>query len=405
MLGLGQLPLLRRFRTTHVSDRERLFETILQTGQELVWECDAAGVVTFVSPNVASYAGYTAEEVVDKPITRFIHPSRLAAFRDRLAAIQAGTAEGWWHEQERWVAKDGTEICLDTTSMLRRDESGAFVGFSGTSRYPDVNLLARQRAELVRTRVLRLLMRQSLTIVFQPIVSLDSGEVIGAEALSRFPTDEHEQSPDRWFADAAEVGLGTELELLAVRLALAAAPGSIPETAYLSVNVSPSTVTSPDFVATLAAAGFPLDRLVVEITEHVSVQDYETFVRPVARLRELGVRIAVDDAGAGYASFRHILRLAPDSIKLDRAVIADMDADPARRALAAAVVMFALEVGSEVIAEGVETVGELATAQLLGIDAAQGYLFARPAADHNTWPAMDDAWFRAGSDGLATGTV
>ena len=99
----------------------------------------------------------------------------------------------------------------------------------------------------------------------------------------------------------------------------------------------------------------------------------------------MGVRLAVDDAGAGFASFRHILRLCPEYIKLDRTLIENIAEDPARRALAAAVVLFALEMGSAVVAEGVETLAELRTAQTLGIDAAQGFLLGRPTDDWNTW--------------------
>ena len=128
-----------------------------------------------------------------------------------------------------------------------------------------------------------------------------------------------------------------------------------------------------------------LHRIVVELTEHASIEEYGAVLAAVADLRERGVRLAVDDAGAGYASFRHILRLAPEIIKLDRSLICGLHDDAALRALAAAVVMFALDMGSTVTAEGVETPEELRCAQGLGIHAAQGYLFGKPVADWSTW--------------------
>jgi EAL domain-containing protein (putative c-di-GMP-specific phosphodiesterase class I) len=186
------------------------------------------------------------------------------------------------------------------------------------------------------------------------------------------------------FAQAAEVGLGVELELLAVRVALLAAE-ALPKDLYVSVNVSPAAVLAPELTDVLLASRVPLRRVVLEITEHVSVPDYKQLTTRIDELRALGVRLAVDDAGAGFASFRHILRLAPEYIKLDRTLIENISDDPARRALVAAVVLFALEMGSAVVAEGVETLAELRMTQTLGIDSAQGFLLGRPTDDWGTW--------------------
>ncbi|MDT7570367.1 MAG: hypothetical protein QOE05_541 [Actinomycetota bacterium] len=232
-----------------------------------------------------------------------------------------------------------------------------------------------------------LLARADLRIVFQPIIATDSGRLVGAEALSRFeafnPADPPDP-PDAVFAQAAEVGLGVELELLAVRVALLAAE-ALPKDLYVSVNVSPAAVLSPDLTDALLASRVPLHRVVLEITEHVSVPDYAQLTTRIEQLRAFGVRLAVDDAGAGFASFRHILRLSPEYIKLDRTLIENIADDPARRALAAAVVLFAFEMGSAVVAEGVETLAELRMTQTLGIDAVQGYLLGRPTDDWGTW--------------------
>jgi EAL domain-containing protein (putative c-di-GMP-specific phosphodiesterase class I) len=242
----------------------------------------------------------------------------------------------------------------------------------------------RRRAE-VADRIGTVLSRSDLRVVFQPIISTETGCLVGAEALARFdvrPAD----SPDAVFAEAATVGLGVELELLAVRTALLASE-ALPEDLYVSVNVSPAALLSPLLTECLFATRLPMERLVLEITEHVSVPDYDILAARADELRGLGVRLAVDDAGAGFASFRHILRLCPEYIKLDRTLIENISEDPARRALAAAVVLFAFEMGSAVVAEGVETLAELRTAQTLGIDAAQGFLLGRPTDDWGTWAA------------------
>jgi EAL domain-containing protein (putative c-di-GMP-specific phosphodiesterase class I) len=244
-----------------------------------------------------------------------------------------------------------------------------------------------RRREQETARVLALLAGSELRVVFQPIISTDTGCLVGAEALSRFAwvdADGAPCPPDVVFAQAAAVGLGVELELLAVRTALGASL-ALPDDLYVSVNVSPAVLLSPLLTDCLLASGLPLRRLVLEITEHVSVLDYDLLSARAADLRALGIRLAVDDAGAGFSSFRHILRLCPEYIKLDRTLIENISEDPARRALAAAVVLFAFEVGSAVVAEGVETLAELRTAQTLGIEAAQGFLLGRPTDDWSTW--------------------
>lgn len=231
-------------------------------------------------------------------------------------------------------------------------------------------------------------------VVFQPIIATDTGRLVGAEALARFEAanpGDAPSSPDIVFADAASVGLGVDLELLAVRTALRASV-ALPEDLYVSINVSPAALLTPQLTDVLMSAPIALTRLVLEITEHVSVPDYDVLAARAAEIRQLGVRLAVDDAGAGFASFRHILRLGPEYIKLDRTLIENISEDPARRALAAAVVLFAFEMGSAVVAEGVETIAELQTAQTLGIDAVQGFLLGRPTDDWDTWAE----WHRSG---------
>jgi EAL domain-containing protein (putative c-di-GMP-specific phosphodiesterase class I) len=215
-----------------------------------------------------------------------------------------------------------------------------------------------------------------LQTVFQPIVSLADGAVVGAEALSRFP-EPPVRPPDEWFAEAARVGLGAALEAKAIERAVAAA-SQLPPSVYLSVNASPQLLASGDLI--VAARRFGADRLVLEVTEHQAVEAYEELLVFVDRLRRIGVRLAVDDAGSGYASFRHILSLSPDVIKLDIGLVRGIHEDWGRRSLARAMVAFAAEVGASLVAEGIEVPEEEATLRSLGVGYGQGYLLGRPSA-------------------------
>jgi EAL domain-containing protein (putative c-di-GMP-specific phosphodiesterase class I) len=239
------------------------------------------------------------------------------------------------------------------------------------------------RARTTRRAVETVLQDESIDIAFQPIIDVQLGRVVGAEALSRFST-EPIRTPDVWFAAAESVGRGLDLEGLALRKALTKA-FALPHGCYAAVNVSPAMLSSTRLVPLLQASGFPLARIVIEVTEHTSVPDYAPVLAAREQLRALGIRLAVDDAGAGYASLRHILALSPDLIKIDRSLISGVDADPIRGSMVAAVVMFALQSGAALVAEGVETAAELDALRCLAVDHAQGYLIARPSTDPADW--------------------
>jgi EAL domain-containing protein (putative c-di-GMP-specific phosphodiesterase class I) len=213
-----------------------------------------------------------------------------------------------------------------------------------------------------------------MSIVFQPIVELATRETVGVEALSRFAA-EPLRSPDLWFGEAMSVGLGPELEMMAVRNAVRQLP-QIPDGSFLAVNVSPELVLSHmlDELADDAICS----RLVLELTENIEVEDYGPIHDRMAPLRERGARVAVDDTGAGFSSLRHILLLQPEIIKLDRSLTHGVDRDPARRALASSLVSFAQDVNASLIAEGVETAAELETLERLGTHWVQGFHIAMP---------------------------
>ena len=226
-----------------------------------------------------------------------------------------------------------------------------------------------------------------LTVV-QPIVDLRAGQVVGAEALSRFTGPEGAaRRPEQVFGDARSAGVGVQLEQAAIASALPLLR-EVPAGAYLSVNASAEALLD-ERTHELLLSGHP-ERLVVEITEHDPVPDYDALTAATAALRAHGVRIAVDDAGAGFASLQHVLHLTPDVVKLDTAFVRGIDVDPARRAVARALVGFASELGSTMVAEGVERAGELAVLRDLGVECGQGYLLGRPTAS--------PAWGERGSD-------
>ena len=235
-------------------------------------------------------------------------------------------------------------------------------------------LADREQPDSAHHRIRRAIEGDGLHMVAQPIVDISSMQSVGVEMLTRF---EHPPAgPDVWFAEAAELGLGVLLEMAAVRAALELLD-HLPGDLYLSVNVSPPTLASDQLLSALA--GVDASRIVVELTEHSAVADYDELLASLDLLRRRGVRIAIDDAGAGYASFRHILSLHPDIIKFDRHMVTGLDVDPARRALVSALVSFAGQIGATLVAEGVETSGELDTLLRLGVACGQGYHLARPA--------------------------
>jgi EAL domain-containing protein (putative c-di-GMP-specific phosphodiesterase class I) len=210
-----------------------------------------------------------------------------------------------------------------------------------------------------------------IRVAFQPIVDLRDGNRVGHEALARFADG---RPPNEWFAAAHEAGLGVELELAAIARAVADFGTT---DGYLSINLSPTTLTSAPFLEFLAERADP-SRLVLELTEHAVVDDYDDIRSAIALIRNLGARIAVDDAGSGVSSMRHILKLAPEIIKLDRSLVAAIDSDPARRALAISLAQFATGIGSQLVAEGVERRAEMTACYESGIRYAQGYLLGRP---------------------------
>jgi EAL domain-containing protein (putative c-di-GMP-specific phosphodiesterase class I) len=208
--------------------------------------------------------------------------------------------------------------------------------------------------------------------VFQPVVELATGRIVGYEALTRFADG---VTPIERFSDASSLGIGMELELACARRSLEAAV-DLPEGAWIGVNTSPGILLHGNELAAILGTT-PRD-IVLEITEHAAVPDYAALHEAIADLGR-GVRVAVDDAGAGYAGLQRILELRADLVKLDIVLVRGVDSDPARQALVAGMVHFARRTDSRLLAEGIESDAEAKTLLDLGVEFGQGYLFGHPA--------------------------
>jgi EAL domain-containing protein (putative c-di-GMP-specific phosphodiesterase class I)/CheY-like chemotaxis protein len=238
--------------------------------------------------------------------------------------------------------------------------------------------LRRREDELLQLRLARVQgavdNRAALRVVWQPIRALEGGRIVGVEALARFRGSPR-RGPGRWFEEATEVGLRSELELAAAERALAGLE-ALPRELYLSVNVSPRTLAGAAFRRLCASVDG--ERVVIEVTEHAPIENYERLNQVLARIRGLGVRLAIDDAGAGFASLRHILRLDPDFIKLDGSLIAGIENDASKQALATGLISFADKIGATIVAEGIEREEEVAALRELGVHYGQGFYLGRP---------------------------
>ena len=309
---------------------------------------------------------------------------------DRLRGLRVGAGAGIWGSDVRTFLPDGLPAMAHAPVVHAGTEIGLLVvgdpmmgGEDLRERLPGLvelgavaapligpDLAAHHERARMRDRVRRVIDERAFHTVYQPIVHMDVDQVLGYEALTRFDDG---TAPDRMFADAHRVGLGLELEAVTLRTALESA-GPLPANRFLDLNVSPELILAGEPLRSMVDSfGFGT---VLEITEHSAVPDYAAFREAIGRIR--GVRLAVDDAGAGFSSLRHIIELRPQLIKLDRAVTAGIDGDPVREALVAGMVHFADRIDAHLVAEGVETAAERAALLKAGIRMGQGYLLGRP---------------------------
>ncbi len=235
-------------------------------------------------------------------------------------------------------------------------------------------LIEQHRDEADRIELRSVLRTRAFQPHFQPIVDLGSGAIVGVEALTRFADG---ASPETRFREAAIYGLGIDLELATLESALGDAPFLQSPDAWISLNVSPALMLNETDALAEVLDGSDRE-VVLELSEQEAVSDYDA-MRDVLATLGGGLRLSIDDAGSGFASLRHILRLEPAFVKLDRSWVREVDTDPARQAMIAGLRHFADQTGALLVAEGIEREAELDVLVDLRVDLGQGYLLGRPA--------------------------
>ena len=314
----------------------------------------ADGSVVLLVTSVQLNAFDDHDEATMQELTEFLRSTVLAA--SELASITADVLEG--------------HVVADEVDQAQ------FIQHASETAHFVADVMAPGFADDVETlrRVRAVIRGGGPAIVVQPIVDLGTGQTTSVEALSRF-IGYSEPRPDVWFANARRVGLGIELDLSAITCAVELFE-ILPEELSVSVNVGPKTFLDPSFLATML--GLPGERIIIELTETVAVDDYEQIMKPLKIMRKTGIKLAIDDTGSGYSSLNQIRQLLPDIIKLDRDLTTGIDRDPVRQALATSLVYFASQINATIIAEGIETESEARAVLKLGISHGQGYYFAHP---------------------------
>jgi EAL domain-containing protein (putative c-di-GMP-specific phosphodiesterase class I) len=257
-------------------------------------------------------------------------------------------------------------------SLTARDKTLMDVLAQAASAIIEPTVHERARRSAIEDRLLPVIEAGGPIVVLQPIVDFATGRFVGAEALSRFPAA-WSMPPDVCFDEAHSIGLGNHLELLALERAAEYLP-SVP--GHLAMNVSPEALLAPE--CGLLLDRLPLDRVVLELSEHDAVSDYGLLMSVLAPRRARGMQLAIDDVGAGFSSLRHIVLTAPDVIKLDRTIVTGIGTDAVLGTLVNALVGFAHECRARVVAEGVETASDAEVLRGLGVDHGQGWFFGRP---------------------------
>lgn len=359
----------------------QLMDTVLITSHEWLWALDEQGNFTFSSPTSIDLTGYHPSELIGK------HFSIVADAEDVPEAIRSliytPAVEGHAQGIVRCRHRDGSTVWIESSTHNRPVTAGQNAGLEGTSRRVPVETAREAAIARSRARIRGLIDGNELLTAFQPIQDLAAGHIIGAEALTRFLSEDG-TGPEYWFKEAAAVGLSEDLEIAALITALEAAH-SLPAGIYVALNVSPSTCLDPRLPRLLERSGLALERIVLELTERLEVEEYCPLISALDPLRRRGLRIAIDDAGSGFASLRHVLHIRPDIIKLDRTLITGINGDEAQRALGAAMAEFARRLGATIVAEGIETEAELAAVTDLRMAAGQGYLLGRPTVHEHDW--------------------
>jgi EAL domain-containing protein (putative c-di-GMP-specific phosphodiesterase class I) len=256
--------------------------------------------------------------------------------------------------------------------LAKRDRALMEVLASAAATIIEPGVRERRRTADIQSRLQPVVTAGGPRVVLQPIVSLHDGTRVGSEALSRFPA-EWGKPPDEVFAEATSIGAGLDLELLAFR---GAAAYLWQVSGYIAINFSSATLLNPRCRELLA--DLPAERVLIELSEHDQVDDYDDLAAAIAPLRAAGMRLAIDDVGAGFSSLRHIVLTAPDVIKLDRSIVAGASTDPILQTLVRSLVDFGHACHAKVVAEGIENAQDADALRAVGVDYGQGWYLGRP---------------------------
>lgn len=366
------------------------------TTREWTWEADTRLVILSCGPGVARLLGRAPGEMIGRSMFDFLDESDLARARSVLATAMEKQI-GWDDVELTWVHADGHKVVMSGSAVPVFGGHGKVTGFRGARSVVASDRLTPALVDAAR-HIQRIIDSEAIAVALQPVIDLTSHEWFAAEALTRF-TDG--SSPATVFPTAEEVGRAADLELLTLSRALEAL-SALPPGVALSVNASPVCILDRRFTGVMLTHEHELSRVILEITEHSAVTSYPDIDAVLGPLRRCGLRLAVDDTGAGYASFHHILNLRPDIIKIDRSLIADIDRDVGRRSFITAIMLLALDLGAAVTAEGIERPEELDALTTLGVDHGQGYLICRPSTDMHDWEEWRSArWIQGAHAALA----
>lgn len=372
----------QRTERARVAVREEL-DRFFDVSSDMLATASSDGYFTRLNPAWKDTLGHDLHELRARPFADFVHPDDREATALAVAR-QVEEGKSVFSFQNRYRHRDGSYRWLEWTSTPSADGSELFAVARDvtTRKLAEEEALAplvaarEQRAD-ARRKLQETIRTRAFRPVFQPVYDLGSEEIVGFEALTRFDDG---CRPDLVFAAALDCGLAIELEAVTLEAAIRASH-ELPPRVWLSLNVSPSMLCDVRRLKPLLqSAGRPI---VLEITEHEAIGAYEPLQAALAQLGT-GIRLAVDDVGAGVANFNHLVELRADLVKIDAGLVRGVDHDLSRAALVVGLVHFAAAAGCEVIAEGVETAGERATVASLGVTLGQGYLLGRPAPV-DTW--------------------
>jgi len=240
----------------------------------------------------------------------------------------------------------------------------------------------RSEELLVLERLQDILLREKVVTAYQPILRMKEGTAMGFEALSRGPRGSGLEAADALFGAARDHNLLVELDRLCRRRALLSS-GRVPSNARIFVNALPATMRDPQFrgkplIDFLDRAQVAPDRIVIEITEKLVIENYGLFRETMAYFTDLGMSFAVDDVGAGYSGLESIARLKPTFLKIDTALVRDVHASTVNQAMVKAIISIGHGIGAQVIAEGIHSGEETQALRTMGVDFGQGFYLARP---------------------------